>query len=76
MKKQPNFRPRVIEPANDGAPGSVGVGVELEMSGVVPGLHGDTVLLYMTDDSTMEQAEQLRNLLHQVVVKIAVSNPK
>ena len=68
MKKQPNFRPRVIEPANDGAPRGVGVGVELEMHGVVPGIHGDAVVLLMADDSTMEQADQLCKLLKQVAV--------
>ncbi|MFE0758749.1 hypothetical protein ACFW16_32630 [Inquilinus sp. NPDC058860] len=69
-----NFRPRIVEPpiTND----KYGVGVELEFHEQIPGLSGDTLLLYCNDDTTMEQAVALKNLLASLVEKIAVSNPR
>lgn len=76
MTKKQNFRPRVIEPANANAPSGVGVAVELEFHESVPGLHGDSIVLHLKDDASMEQAERLRDLLAQFVVKVVLSNPK
>ncbi len=74
MDEKPNFRPKVFEPALPG--GGSGFGVELEFHERIPGLNGDTVLLYLGVGSTKEQADELVAGLHDLCVKVAVSNPR
>lgn len=69
MKNKPNFRPRVVEFT---APR---LGVELEFHENIPGLNGDTFMIHLADGSTMEQAEELVRLLHDLGEKAAVTNP-
>lgn len=76
MDRKSNFRPRIIEPANSFAPNGIGVGVELEFCEDIPGIRGDTLLLFLRDDADMDQAENLRNLLSDLVLAVKVSNPK
>jgi hypothetical protein len=73
MTSQPNFQPSVREPLIRGD--ITGVAVELEFDGAVPGLAGDTIMLYCRDDATIEQARMLRDLLKKIVIEVKVTNP-
>ena len=73
MDEKPNFRPRVIEPML--ADESIGVGVELEFDEKIPGLSGDTVMLYLRKGTTIDQARDLVRHISDLGVKVKVSNP-
>ena len=70
----PNFRPRIIEPLL--ASGKSGLGVEIEFHEEVPGLNGDTVLIYLDEKTTMEDAEKIRDMLAEFGTAVKISNPK
>ncbi|WP_070252250.1 hypothetical protein [Duganella phyllosphaerae] len=70
-----NFVATVIEPANDKAPLGVGVGVELQFNEEIEGFSRDTLLMFLADDATMDDAESLARLLNSSVVKVKASNP-
>lgn len=74
MSETPNFRPRVIEPML--ADGSIGVGVELEFHEDIPGLTGDTIMVYLKRGTSYEQAQELVSQIHRLGVKVSVSNPR
>lgn len=73
MDERPNFRPRVIEPML--ADGTVGVDIELEFHEKIPGLSGDTVMLYLCKGTTIERAQAVVGQLHDLGVKVKGSNP-
>ena len=74
MDEKPNFSPRVFEPML--ADRSIGVGVELEFHEPIPGLSGDTMLLYLRKGTTIEQARDLMRHIGDLGVKVKVSNPR
>ena len=74
MDEKPNFRARVIEPML--ADSSIGVGVELEFHEDIPGLSGDTIMLYLRKGTTIEQARDLMRHIDDLGVKVKVSNPR
>lgn len=76
MKRERNFTTTVFEPLKSDTPEECGVGVEIHFDRNGPDINGDTLLLYLADDTTMEQAENLRDLLNGIVTRIAVSKPK
>ncbi len=67
MPDKPNFRPRVVEAR---------LGVELEFHEDIPGLKGDTVVIFLQPEATFEQAKQLCGLLHDLGSQVTITNPK
>ena len=67
MGDKPNFRPRIVEPASDH------VGVELEFHESIPGLKGDTVIIWLKPGATFRQAEQLRNLIGDLGSRVQIT---
>jgi len=74
MSSKSNFRPRLIEPTLlTGAPG---FGVEIEFYEHIPGLKGDTIAIYLTEEATLENAEAIIDMLAQFGSSIKITNPK
>ncbi|MDR3096565.1 MAG: hypothetical protein LBV73_05755 [Paraburkholderia sp.] len=68
-----SFAPRVVEPADADAPGVPGLALELTLLQPVGGIAGRALRIHLRRGARMEQAELLRDLLHEVGVDIAVS---
>ena len=69
-----NFRPRLIEPLLPS--GESGFGVEIEFHEDVQGMNGDTIMIYLDEKTTMEDAEKLIRMLDQFGTSVKISNPK
>ncbi|QBQ97573.1 hypothetical protein [Paraburkholderia pallida] len=68
-----NFAPRVVEPAQADAPDGRGLALELTLVRPVDGIAGQALRIHLRHGARMEQAETLRDLLHQVGADIVVS---
>lgn len=68
-----NFAPRVVEPAEADAPDGLGLALELTLVQPVDGIAGRALRIHLRRGARMEQAETLRDLLHQVGADIVVS---
>ena len=66
MKAQRNFVATVKEPAG-------GFAVELEFHEEIAGITNDTVMIYLKDGSTIEDAENLKSVLNNYGAKVATS---
>ena len=74
MLDKRNFRPRLIEPLLPS--GASGFGVEIEFHEHIPGLKGDTIAIYLTEEATLENAETIIDMLAQFGFSIKITNPK
>ena len=70
---QASFTPRVVEPAEADAPDGRGLALELTLVRLVDGIAGRALRIHLRRGARMEQAETLRDLLHQVGADIVVS---
>ncbi|MCG5073709.1 hypothetical protein [Paraburkholderia tagetis] len=68
-----NFAPRVVEPAAADAPDGLGLALELTLVRPVEGIAGRALRIHLRRGARMEQAETLRDLLHEVGADIVVS---
>ncbi|NLP64190.1 hypothetical protein [Paraburkholderia sacchari] len=68
-----SFAPRVVEPAEADAPDGFGLALELTLSRPIDGIAGRTLRIHLRRGARMEQAETLRDLLHEVGADIVVS---
>ena len=68
-----NFAPRVVEPEEADAPDGLGLALELTLVRPVDGIAGQTLRIHLRRGARMEQAEALRDLLHQVGADIVVT---
>lgn len=68
-----NFTPRIVEPVQADAPDGLGLALELTLARPVDGIAGRALRIHLRRGARMEQAETLRDLLHQVGVDIVVS---
>jgi len=68
------FNVALKEPADNRTPSGIGFALEFEFSDRVAGLSGDTVMLYLNPNVTLDQAEQLASSLNRLGEKIAVTN--
>jgi hypothetical protein len=67
------FKPRVVEPAAEDRPGGRSLAVELSLFRHVDGIAGHALRIHLRHGARMEQAETLRDLLHDVGTFIDVS---
>lgn len=72
MSESACFKPRVIEPVSDRQPEGLGLAVELWLSRPVDGITGQALRIHLRRGARMEQAETLRDLLHEIGVDIVV----
>lgn|GEM_PF-748779 len=70
---QANFTPRIVEPVQADAPDGLGLALELTLARPVEGIAGRALRIHLRRGTRMEQAETLRDLLHQVGAEIVVS---
>lgn len=68
-----SFAPRVVEPAEADAPDGFGLALELALARPIDGIAGRTLRIHLRRGARMEQAETLRDLLHEVGADIVVS---
>lgn len=66
---QRNFRPRVTEPQI--RPGVIGVGIEFELYERIKGIDGNSIVIYLEEGTSMDQAEELCRTIGQLGVSIA-----
>lgn len=69
MTHKRNFRARVIEPATREG---TGVAIELEFHEIIPGLSGDTIVVYLQDDVSVESAAVFVRELNRLGRKVKV----
>lgn len=73
MSESACFKPRVIEPVCDRQPDGLGLALELWLSRPVDGIAGHALRIRLREGAKMEQAETLRDLLHEIGVEIVVA---
>ncbi|WP_321952998.1 hypothetical protein [Paraburkholderia bannensis] len=67
------FSPRVVEPAEADAPECHGLALELRLARPIDGIAGHALRIHLRRGARMEQAETLRDLLHEVGADIVVT---
>ncbi|HTH59934.1 MAG TPA: hypothetical protein VL689_07215 [Paraburkholderia sp.] len=73
MSESACFKPRVIEPVCERRPDGLGLAVELWLSRPVDGIAGRALRIHLRRGARMEQAETLRDLLHEIGVDLVVA---
>ncbi|PXW27470.1 hypothetical protein [Paraburkholderia caballeronis] len=73
MSESACFKPRVIEPVSDRQPDGLGLAIELWLARPIDGIAGQSLRIHLRSGARMEQAERLRDLLHEVGVDIVVA---
>jgi len=68
MSKERNFRPHLVEAPR--------LGVELEFHEKISGLNGDTIIIYLNENATVETADTLIELLARFGSDIKISNSR
>jgi hypothetical protein len=73
MSKDRNFRPRIVEPLL--ANGESGFGIEFEFYEAVPGLNGDTIVIHLEAETSLESAEALLADISKLGSRLKITNP-
>lgn len=73
MSESACFKPRVIEPVCERQPDGLGLAIELWLSRPIDGIAGQALRIHLRSGARMEQAETLRDLLHEIGVDLVVT---
>jgi hypothetical protein len=68
------FSPRVVEPAEADAPEGLGLALELRLARPIDGIAGQALRIHLRRGARMDQAETLRDLLHEFGADIVVAS--
>jgi hypothetical protein len=73
MSESACFSPRVVEPVEADAPDGLGLALELRLVRPIDGIEGRALRIHLRHGARMDQAETLRDLLHEVGADIVVA---
>lgn len=74
MTTKRNFRPCLKEPLLPN--GESGFAIEIEFHEQISGLKGDTIIIYLTEEATLNNARDLIGMMNEFCSSIKITNPK
>ena len=74
MTTKRNFCPCLKEPLLPN--GESGFAIEIEFYEQISGLKGDTIIIYLTEEATLENAKYLISMMKEFCSSIKITNPK